>query len=120
MKIQPALILSRGPHFSGPGGPKPPRGPGETLVSCGGALLGGAMGALAGSQLGPHYGPRLVTDALPHAWRLVQNGTISAQTALRTFQTLMQPATQAQLGALALGAAGAGLGLALTLALLDS
>lgn len=83
------------------GGPDRPLDSGTDLWIAGsGAVLGGGLGGLAGSALGREYGNRVVAEALPQAWKLVQHGWISAGTALRLYQSAMHPATQAQVGAL--------------------
>jgi hypothetical protein len=117
MKIQPVLLQPgrspKGPDQPQPGGP-------DLFVGGSGALLGGALGGLAGSLLGREYGTRLVQNALPQAWTLVQQGWISPQTALRAYQSLMHPATQVQLGALGVGSVGAALGLVVALSLYEA
>lgn len=92
----------------------------ELFIGGSGAVAGGCAGAMVGSELGREYGSGLVRDLIPQAWSWVQQGRISPATALRSYQSLMNPATQAQIGAIGLGALGAVVGGVLALSLLRS
>ena len=100
-----------------PGPPKRNFAP-KVLTAAGGAV-GAAYGALGGTVLAQTYGPRLLSEAVPHAFQLVQHGVVGAGTALRALHWAAQPANQAFAGALSLGLIGAVSGAALTYAILS-
>lgn len=100
-----------------PGPPRRPLAP-KVLTVAGGAV-GAAYGALGGTVLAQTYGPRLLSEAVPHAFQLVNQGVIGAGTALRALHWIAQPANQVFAGALSLGLVGAVSGAALTYALLS-
>lgn len=81
--------------------------------------MGAAYGGLGGAVLARTYGPRLLSDAVPHALSLVRNGAVGVDTALRALHWAAQPANQAFAGALSLGLVGAVSGAALTYAILS-
>ena len=99
--------------------PRPPRRPAHPVLSVAGGTVGAAYGALGGTVLAQTYGPRLLSEAVPHAFKLVQNGMIGADTALRALHWAAQPANQVFAGALSLGLVGAVSGAALTYALVS-
>jgi len=99
--------------------PRPPRRPAHTALTVAGGAVAATYGALGGTVLAQTYGPRLLADAVPHAFTLVQNGVIGADTALRALHWAAQPANQAFAGALSLGLIGAVSGAALTYAILS-
>lgn len=100
--------------------PGPPRHPiARPVLTAGAGLVGAAYGGLGGAVLAKTYGPRLLSEAVPHAIALVQNGALGTGTALRALHWAAQPANQAFAGALSLGLVGAVSGAALTYALLS-
>ncbi len=107
-------ICSRPPQ---PQGPRHPIARPVLTVSAG--AVGAAYGTLGGSLLAKTYGPRLLSDAVPHALSLVRSGAIGADTALRALHWAAQPANQAFAGALSLGLVGALSGAALAYAILS-
>lgn len=107
-------ICSRPPQ------PNRPRHPiARPVLSASAGALGAAYGGLGGSILAKTYGPRLLSEAVPQAIRLVNQGVIGADTALRALHWAAQPANQAFAGALSLGLVGAVTGAALTYAILS-
>ena len=119
MKIAAPLLTPR-PLVNKGGPDKPLESVADLWIAGSGAVLGGSLGGLAGSALGREYGSRVVTEALPQAWKLVQHGWISTGTALRLYQSAMHPATQAQVGALGVGLVGAALGAALAMSFIEA
>jgi len=99
--------------------PRPPRRPASSVLSVAGGTIGAAYGALGGTVLAQTYGPRLLAEAVPHAFTLVQNGVVGADTALRALHWAAQPANQTFAGALSVGLVGAVGGAALTYAMLS-
>jgi len=92
----------------------------ELFITGSGAVAGGCAGVMVGSSLGRDYGPRVVQNLIPRGWSWVQQGLLSPATALRSYQTMTNPAMQAQIGAIGLGVLGAALGGVLALSLLRS